>query len=122
MMICLPQTKRALRSLRAAAINDAFEFTGVRAIAGPTVVSGTVDTLAIQGGTLDESNYFMVNGSKISGFEVLQNDSDGALVDAINAKFEDTGVIASLDGDSTLILTAEDGRNIEIGFSPLGGS
>jgi flagellin len=102
---------------KAAAINDAFEFTGVRAIAGPTVVSGTVDTLAIQGGTLDESNFFMVNGSKISGFEVLQNDSNGALVDAINAKFEDTGVIASLDGDSTLILTAEDGRNIEIGFS-----
>jgi flagellin len=106
---------------KAAAINDAYDFTGVRAIAGPTVVNDA-DTLQIQGGTLDESNYFVINGSKISGFQVLENDSDGALVDAINAKFEDTGVVASLDADSTLILTAEDGRNIHIEFSPLGGA
>jgi flagellin len=106
---------------KAAAINDAYDFTGVRAIAGPAVVDG-VDTVAIAGGTLNESNFFMINGAKISGFQVLENDSNGALVDAINANFEATGVLASLDADSTLILTAEDGRNIEVGFSPLGGA
>ena len=81
---------------KAAAINDAFEFTGVRAIAGPTVINGTV-TGSIGGGILDESKYFTINGSKIAGFEVLANDSDGALVDAINARFDETGVLASLD-------------------------
>ena len=106
---------------KAAAINDAYDFTGVRAIAGPTVVNDA-DTLHITGGTLDESNYFMINGAKISGFEVLENDSNGALVDAINSNFDNTGVLATLDADSTLILTAEDGRNVEIEFSPLGGA
>ena len=106
---------------KAAAINDAYDFTGVRAIAGPTVVNDA-DTLHITGGTLDESNYFMINGAKISGFEVLENDSNGALVDAINSNFDNTGVLATLDADSTLILTAEDGRNVEIVFSPLGGA
>lgn len=106
---------------KAAAINDAFEFTGVRAMAGPAVVNG-ISTGAIIGGTLDETNFFEINGSKISGFTVLQNDSNGALVDAINSNFEATGVLASLDSDSTLILTAEDGRNIEITESALGGA
>jgi len=101
---------------KAAAINDAYDFTGVRAIAGPTVID---DTLAIGGGTLDETNYFIVNGAKISGFEVLENDSNGALVDAINANYDNTGVLATLDADSTIVLTAEDGRNIEIEFSPI---
>lgn len=107
---------------KAAAINDAYEFTGVRAIAGPAVVGGSIDTIAIAGGTLNETNFFTINGAKIAGFTVLENDSDGALVDAINANFDDTGVVATLDADSTLILTAEDGRNIEIGFSAFGGA
>jgi len=103
---------------KAAAINDAFEFTGVRAIAGPTTV-GDIDTAAIGGGTLNESVYFTINGHKISGFHIEANDSSGALVDAINAAYENTGVLAKLDADSQLVLTAEDGRNIEIGSSPL---
>ena len=102
---------------KAAAINDAFEFTGVRAIAGPAVIDN--DTLAIGGGTLDETTYFVINGQKIGGFNVEANDSDGALVDAINAVSDQTGVLAHLDGESQLVLTAEDGRNIEITFSPL---
>ena len=102
---------------KAAAINDAFEFTGVRAISGPTVVDQ--DTLAIQGGTLNETTYIIINGYKIGGFGVEANDSNGALVDAINAKAEQTGVIARLDADSELTLTAEDGRNIHIEHSAI---
>ena len=104
---------------KAAAINDAFEFTGVRAIAGPTTVGGSFDTGAIGGGTLNETVYFTINGHKISGFAVEANDSSGALVDAINAAYEETGVLAHKDATSQLVLTAEDGRNIEIGSSPL---
>jgi len=108
---------------KSAAINDAYEFTGVRAIVGETVVgsvaAGTIAgghaiNNALAGGALDETNFFIINGMKIAGFDVLQNDSDNSLVDAINAVIDETGVIASLDGNSHLVLTAEDGRNIEI--------
>lgn len=104
---------------KAAAINDAFEFTGVRAIAGPTSIEG-VNTGAILGGTLDETVYFTINGHKISGFRVEANDSSGALVDAINSAYEMTGVLAHKDESSQLVLTAEDGRNIEIGSNAVG--
>jgi flagellin len=111
---------------KAAAINDAYEFTGVRAIVGNTTV-GSVNTATITGGhnandvigggKLDETDFFILNGMKIAGFNVLQNDSDNGLVDAINAVIDETGIIASLDGNSNLVLTAEDGRNIEITLS-----
>jgi len=111
---------------KAAAINDAYEFTGVRAIVGKTTI-GSVNGTTIQGGhqasdTIDggdltETDFFVLNGMKIAGFEVLQNDSDGALVDAVNAVADETGVLASLDGNSNLVLTAEDGRNIELTLS-----
>jgi flagellin len=112
---------------KAAAINDAYEFTGVRAIVGATTV-GSTNSDPIRGGhnandtiggngKLDETNFFILNGMKIAGFDVLENDSNNALVDAINAVIDETGVIASLDGNSNLVLTAEDGRNIEITLS-----
>jgi len=111
---------------KAAAINDAYEFTGVKAIVGnttvgsvnsATIVGGHNANTTINGGTLDETDFFVINGMKIAGFNVLQNDSDNALVDAVNAVIDETGVIASLDGNSNLVLTAEDGRNIEITLS-----
>jgi flagellin len=112
---------------KAAAINDAYEFTGVRAIVGKTVV-GSVNaagTIAgghnsngnIGGGALNETDFFILNGMKIAGFDILPNDSDNSFVDAINAVVDETGVLASLDGNSNLVLTAEDGRNIEITLS-----
>lgn len=111
---------------KAAAINDAYEFTGVKAIVGKTTV-GSANGATIQGGhnsmgtigggVLTETDFFVLNGMKIAGFEVLQNDSDNSLVDAINAVIDETGVLASLDGNSQLVLTAEDGRNIEVTVS-----
>jgi flagellin len=108
---------------KAAAVNDAYEFTGVRAIVGETVVgsaaNGTITgghaiNNQIVGGDLSETDFFTINGMKIAGFTVLQNDSDNGLVDAINAVIDETGVVASLDGNSQLVLTAADGRNIEV--------
>ena len=111
---------------KAAAINDAYEFTGVQAMVGKTTV-GSLNGGVLQGGhqamgtigggTLTETDFFVLNGMKIAGFEVLQNDSDNSLVDAINAVIDETGVLASLDGNSQLVLTAEDGRNIELTVS-----
>jgi len=110
---------------KAAAINDAYEFTGVRAIVGETTIGSAGNVLpgghayngAINGGTLTETDFFVINGFKIAGFQVLQNDSDNSLVDAINAAVDETGVLARLDDKSQLVLTAADGRNIDIALS-----
>jgi flagellin len=95
---------------KAAAINDAFAFTGVRAIAGPNETVGRT----VGGGVLDETNFFTINGQKFGGFSLQANDSDGTLVDAINSAFGETGVLANLNAAGELVLTAEDGRNIDV--------
>jgi flagellin len=109
---------------KAAAINSLTETTGVRAIVGDTTVSGTAMDVsaAANNGELDGSNYIELNGEKISGFSVQANDADGSLVDAINAVADETGVTAALDSNSELVLTAADGRNIEITTVGAGGS
>ena len=98
---------------KAAAINASSDSTGVRAIVGETTTTLFSEVAA---GTLNELNYFILNDEKISGFAVSENDASGALVDAINAVSDDTGVVASLDAESKLTLTAADGRNIEVNF------
>jgi flagellin len=96
---------------KAAAINDATEFTGVRAIVEETELVGA----AISAGfNLDETNVLRINDVNISGFSVQANDADGALRDAINAVSDDTGVVATLGASGNIELNAADGRNIEI--------
>jgi flagellin len=102
--------KAASAIAKAAAINSLTDTTGVRAIVGETKLEGG----AITAVTLDADTYIEVNGEKITGFAVQANDADGALTDAINAVSDKTGVVASLDSDSQLVLTAADGRNIEV--------
>jgi len=96
---------------KAAAINDSSKFTNVRAI-----VNKAVDDTngQVQGGDLDSTNYITINGETITGVTVQQDDADDTLVNAINAVTTKTGVIASLDENSRLVLTAEDGRNIDV--------
>jgi flagellin len=101
---------------KAAAINAVSSETGVTAHVGSTVVQD-FEVEEIVGGTLDGDVFFTLNDEKISGFLVEENDADGKLRDAINAVSESTGVVAKLDSESQLILTAEDGRNIHISFS-----
>ena len=96
---------------KAAAINDSSQFTNVRAIVNASISEGN-DPVA--GGTLDSANYVTINGSTITGITVQSDDADDSLVSAINAVAGDTGVVASLAEDNTLILTALDGRNVEV--------
>jgi len=96
---------------KANAINDSTSATGVRAIVNEAkVVAGSGITSA----TLDENDWFQINDEKIAGFTFEDNDATGTLVDAINAVTEDTGVLANLNADGKLELTAADGRNIEV--------
>ena len=103
--------KSASAIAKAAAINSATEFSGVRAIVEETEVIGTNIAASF---SLDSSSVLTINGENITGFTVQANDADGALRDAINAVSDDTGVVASLGSGGNLVLTAEDGRNIEI--------
>ena len=70
-----------------------------------------------------------INGVMIGDITVKANDSDNALIGAINAKKDETGVEASLD-KGKLVLAAKDGRAIVVdvlstasnnGFSIAGG-
>ncbi|MGF1510175.1 MAG: flagellin [Myxococcota bacterium] len=93
----------------AAAINAASSTTGVRAEASATTVTGG----AVGGGTLDGTNFIEINGVRIQGV-VAADDTTGVLVNAINAVSSQTGVSAALDSSDQVVLTAEDGRNVDV--------
>jgi flagellin len=96
---------------KAAAINDSTRFTGVRAIVNKSEDSNNAD---ITNGVLNSVDFIKVNGETITGITVQNGDADDTLVNAINAVTDKTGVIASLNDASQLVLTAQDGRNIEV--------
>ena len=56
----------------------------------------------------------VINGEAVIGISTQVDDADGTLVDAINSLTDKTGVVASIDSNNSLVLTAEDGRNIDV--------
>ena len=94
---------------KAAAINDFTRFTGVEAYANRTERAGVEE---VAGGTLDLSNYFIINGETFSGFTLQAGTRTTDLINQINARLSETGVLATQDADAHVVLTAEDGRNI----------
>jgi flagellin len=66
---------------------------------------------AVKSGTISG---LTLNGVNIGVIKVAANDKDGALVNAINAKTQETGVVASIDNRGNLNLTSVDGRGIKI--------
>jgi flagellin len=96
---------------KAAAINDSTKFTGVSAIVEKTEIVATADISAV---TMDSTNNISINGEVLTGFRVQDNDADDTLINQINAVADKTGVVASLDVDNRLVLSADDGRNIEL--------
>lgn len=95
---------------KAAAINAASEETGVIALVEETITASS----KLNATSLTSTTYLKINGAVISGFDVIENDADSALKDAINAVAQETGVTASHDRSGQLTLTAKDGRNIEL--------
>jgi len=90
----------------------------INGIKGTTSVSATIESNAltfdstVASGTIT-SGQLQINGTNIGAVTVSTNDSDGALVAAINAQSTSTGVKASVSAGA-LTLTAADGRNITI--------
>lgn len=95
----------------AQAVNDLESYSKVRAVVVRATVTGT-DRVA--GGTLDDTDNITINGAQINGLTVEVGDAGSTLVDAINAETSATGVIATVDDQRRLVLTAEDGRNVEV--------
>jgi flagellin len=97
---------------KAAAINAASADTGVTAVTNSNMY--TASASSIQGIALGAGSTLSINNVNI-GSVVLQNDdTDGALRAAINNFTNQTGVTASMDANSNLVLTAADGRNISV--------
>ena len=96
---------------KAAAINDSSKFTGVRAIVNQSSDNNNTD---IQTGTLNSVDFITINGETVTGITIQNGDADDTLVNAINSVADETGVIASLNEANQVVLTAQDGRNIEV--------
>lgn len=100
----------------AAAINATSADHGVTA----TVEDNSVSLGAVGADTLGAAD-FQINDVFIGPVTVTANDGTFALRNAINAVSDRTGVMAELDGSNNLVLTAGDGRNIDIaGAAPQG--
>ena len=102
---------------KAAAINAVSATSGVTAT---VTASSITDDQAVAAGAFT-AGQLLINGVDVGAVTVAANDSDSALRNAINAVSSQTGVSATLDGSSQLVLTAADGRNIDIaGTDPNG--
>ena len=92
---------------KAAAINSIETATGVRATASTYVTGADINGGSIKAGDL------VINGIDIGSASIDVSDAGNDLMNAINNKSEETGVIATHDG-AKLVLTAEDGSTINI--------
>ncbi|MEI6486493.1 MAG: flagellin [Sphingomonadales bacterium] len=106
--------KAASAVAKAAAINRATAQTGVRAVVGQTVMTGSAMTAAATAGAV------LINGVSTASVSTTTDGAESRRLvrDAINAISGQTGVRAVDTGDSNggIRLEADDGRNIEVEF------
>ncbi|MBF0927918.1 MAG: flagellin B [Campylobacter concisus] len=88
-------------------INKTSDKTGIRATFDVTrTMSTAIVSVSIKS--------FAINGVKIGDLDVKENDSNGALVNAINAVKDQTGVEASINTEGKMVLTSRDGRAFSV--------
>ena len=88
-------------------INKTSDKTGIRATFDVTrTMSTSIVSVSIKS--------FAINGVKIGDLDVKENDSNGALVNAINAVKDQTGVEASINTEGKMVLTSRDGRAFSV--------
>ncbi|MCD4675252.1 MAG: hypothetical protein K8S18_04555 [Desulfobacula sp.] len=92
-------------------VNRYASLTGINANA----IINTTSTTAIQAGTTGSG--FAINGINIGAITVAANDSNGALVNAINGKTAEHGATAAINSDGTLTLSSSDGRSLLVSGS-----
>jgi flagellin len=98
------------------AIAKAVSINGIKGTSGVlgTAQKNSVTATGAIGAVNLASGDLYINGVNIGAVTVLQNDSTGALVTAINNKSGSTGVTSSVDATGKLVLSAADGRNIAV--------
>jgi flagellin len=89
-------------------INSHSGVTGIRAKAVVEVTSNNAISEGVTGSD------FAINGINIGAINVKDNDQDGALMAAINAKTAETGVAATITDDGKMTLKSTDGRAIKV--------
>ena len=97
-------------------INRNSGITGVRASYNVT----TTGVFAVKASSTSDD--FSINGVLIGKVDYQDNDQNGALVNAINAVKDTTGVEASIDANGRLSLTSSDGRAVYIDGKARGGN
>lgn len=97
-------------------INRNSGITGVRATYNVT----TTGVFAVKASST--ANDFAINGVLIGRVDYQDNDQNGALVNAINAVKDTTGVEASVDANGRLSLTSADGRAVYISGAERSGN
>ena len=112
-------TKASSAIATAAAINRVKDLTGVTAKANANVLVGTGFATGVSTSTVSTKSIFL-NGVTISA-NVTTDTTRADLVNLINLKTGQTGVVASDNGDG-LTLVAQDGRTISLGVSDLSAS
>ena len=105
-------TKASSAIATAAAINRVKDLTGVTAKANANILVGTGFTTGVTTSAVSATNIFL-NGVNISA-NVTADTTRADLVNLINLKTGQTGVVASDNGDG-LTLVAADGRTISLG-------
>jgi len=93
-------------------INAKSGTTGVTATANPTVAN--LGAVSADGDGITGAGDFQINGVDIVTGAIAAADATGTLTDAINAVSSQTGVTAALNAADEMVLTAEDGRNIQL--------
>ena len=99
---------------KAEAINAISNLTQVTALAS-TEVNGT----AVVSGTIS-AGQMAINGIDIGKVTIKSSDSDGTLMNAINAQTDKTGVVATNDGGK-LTLHSTDGSDIVVSAAAVAG-
>jgi flagellin len=103
--------------MKAVEINEVSSVTGVTADANTEVkgVSG------VGGGSFAAGDVYL-NGVDLGAVTFSANDSSGSLVSAFNKISDKTGVTASIADGGKLVLTSEDGSNVQLGGAASSGT
>ncbi len=89
-------------------------YASLTGIAASAIITASTEK-AIDAGTTGSA--FAINGINIGAITVKANDSDGALLSAINGKTAEHGITAAINSNGTMTITSSDGRAILVSGS-----
>ena len=103
-------------------INDQSALTGVKAVVGATVMTGSAMSLDALSSSTPPSGSISINGFLTQPFSTVHNNTQASravVIDAINKLTPATGVVATDSGGDAggIMLSAADGRNIQVAFN-----